>query len=53
MGKKEDTAAYKTAVKKLQTYCKGLPKNSVETPKYLELNAEAERLSKKVSWWNR
>ena len=45
--------ALKAARKKLNDYCAGLPKGSVETPKYLELNAKVNELLKQVPWIHR
>jgi hypothetical protein len=49
----EAVKALKQARKKLNDYVDGLPKGSVETPKYLELNAKVNELLKKVSWIHR
>lgn len=48
MSLSKDLNAAKAAVNKLQTYCAGLPKNSVATPKYLELNSKADKAIKKL-----
>jgi hypothetical protein len=48
MGVKDDLRAAKAAQQKLETYCKGLPKGSVETEKYLELNAKADKAVRKL-----
>ncbi len=41
MALKNDIKAARDAVDKLQTYCEALPKNSVPTKKYNELNTKA------------
>jgi hypothetical protein len=46
----ETVKALRAARKKLNDYVDGLPKGSVETPKYLELNAKVNALLKKVPW---
>lgn len=48
MSLKEDLKAASVAVEKLQTYCRGLPKNSAPTAKYYELNTKADKAIRKL-----
>lgn len=45
---KDALAAAKRATDKLNKYSKGLPKGSVETPKYTELNGKANEALNKL-----
>lgn len=53
MGRKEDIKAFKDAKAKLDAYSAGLPKNSPETDKYLELNRKTSEALAKLPWWRR
>jgi hypothetical protein len=53
MGRKEDVKAFKDAKAKLDAYSGGLPKGSVETPKYLQLNRKTSEALAKLPWYRR
>lgn len=48
MSLRDDLRKARKAQEKLDTYCKGLPKGSAETKKYLELNSEVNKALNKL-----